>query len=263
MHPTRGSFTPDGRHAVWAGQDGVIRMYRLPAPDQGKADRPRRRLAGRGPAAVSALRAPYRLCMRPCQPLGHKGQTTLGLGGGGTGDSDDDLNSTYRRLRRRSPGGPASAGLAWIVMGLLTLLTAWSMSDYASIDGWWEFVRIEITVPVLMLELVFGLALICAGIFAWRMRQIGPHMSASDWAIPGSSARSLSSFPFSRSPYCRSPWGTARSGWRIPDGGAATPPRRAWEGGIRGERTGPRLRSRASPSVPWRASSWDWFSGTW
>ena len=60
------------------------------------------------------------------------------------------------------------AGLAWIVMGLLTLLAAWSMSDYDTIDDWWEFVRIKITVPVLMLELVFGLALICAGIFAWR-----------------------------------------------------------------------------------------------
>jgi WD40 repeat protein len=38
VNPTRGSFTPDGRHAVWAGTDGVIRMYRLSAPDQVKAD---------------------------------------------------------------------------------------------------------------------------------------------------------------------------------------------------------------------------------
>ena len=38
--PNRGSFTPDGRHAVWPGQDGVIRMYRLPVPDQGKTDLP-------------------------------------------------------------------------------------------------------------------------------------------------------------------------------------------------------------------------------
>jgi hypothetical protein len=60
------------------------------------------------------------------------------------------------------------AGLAWIVMGLLTLLGAWSMSDFGNITDWWELVRIKITVPVLMLELVFGLALICAGIFAWR-----------------------------------------------------------------------------------------------
>ena len=27
--PTRGSFTPDGHHAVWGGWDGVVRMYRL------------------------------------------------------------------------------------------------------------------------------------------------------------------------------------------------------------------------------------------
>jgi hypothetical protein len=61
------------------------------------------------------------------------------------------------------------AGLAWIVMGLLTLLAAWLISDYDTSDAWWEWVsvRIKITVPVLMLELVFGLALICAGIFAW------------------------------------------------------------------------------------------------
>ncbi len=40
VSPNRGSFTPDGRHAVWGGADGVIRMYRLPAPDQDKADHP-------------------------------------------------------------------------------------------------------------------------------------------------------------------------------------------------------------------------------
>ena len=60
------------------------------------------------------------------------------------------------------------AGLAWIVMGLLTFLAAWSVSDFGNITDWWELVRIKITVPVLMLVLVFGLALICAGIFAWR-----------------------------------------------------------------------------------------------
>ncbi len=60
------------------------------------------------------------------------------------------------------------AGLAWIVMGLLTFLAAWSISDFGNVTDWWELVRIKITVPVLMLVLVFGLALICAGIFAWR-----------------------------------------------------------------------------------------------
>lgn len=38
--PNRESVTPDGRHAVWPGQDGVIRMYRLPVPDRGKTDLP-------------------------------------------------------------------------------------------------------------------------------------------------------------------------------------------------------------------------------
>jgi WD40 repeat protein len=38
--PTRGSFTPDGRHAVWGGKDGVVRVYRLPTPDQDKTERP-------------------------------------------------------------------------------------------------------------------------------------------------------------------------------------------------------------------------------
>jgi WD40 repeat protein/serine/threonine protein kinase/Tfp pilus assembly protein PilF len=32
VSPTRGSFTPDGRHAVWSGWDGVVRMYRLAEP---------------------------------------------------------------------------------------------------------------------------------------------------------------------------------------------------------------------------------------
>jgi hypothetical protein len=58
--------------------------------------------------------------------------------------------------------------LAWIVMVLLTLLVAWSMSDNGTIPVWWGFFWIKITVPVLVLVLVFGLALICAGIFAWR-----------------------------------------------------------------------------------------------
>ncbi len=34
------SFTRDGRRTVWGGSEGVIRMYRLPAPDQDKADQP-------------------------------------------------------------------------------------------------------------------------------------------------------------------------------------------------------------------------------
>jgi WD40 repeat protein len=37
LAPTRGSFTPDGHHAVWGGWDGVVRTYRL--PDTGAADR--------------------------------------------------------------------------------------------------------------------------------------------------------------------------------------------------------------------------------
>jgi WD40 repeat protein len=31
--PTRGAFSSDGRHAVWGGADGVVRLYRLPEPD--------------------------------------------------------------------------------------------------------------------------------------------------------------------------------------------------------------------------------------
>ena len=60
------------------------------------------------------------------------------------------------------------AGLAWIVMGLLTFLAAWNLSDFGTITDWWEFFWIKLTVPGRMLVLVFGLALICAGIFAWR-----------------------------------------------------------------------------------------------
>jgi WD40 repeat protein len=29
VSPLKGSFAPDGRHAVWGGMDGVIRMYGL------------------------------------------------------------------------------------------------------------------------------------------------------------------------------------------------------------------------------------------
>lgn len=29
-NPTRGSFTPDSRHAVWAGADGAVRLFELP-----------------------------------------------------------------------------------------------------------------------------------------------------------------------------------------------------------------------------------------
>jgi hypothetical protein len=60
------------------------------------------------------------------------------------------------------------AALAWIVIGLLTLLAAWNLSDFGTITDWWEFFWIKLTVPGLMLVLVFGVALICAGIFAWR-----------------------------------------------------------------------------------------------
>ena len=33
LHPRR-------RHAVWGGMDGVVRMYRLPAPDHEKGEQP-------------------------------------------------------------------------------------------------------------------------------------------------------------------------------------------------------------------------------
>ena len=36
--PTRGSFSPDSRHAIWTGTDGVIRLYRLTL--YGEAERP-------------------------------------------------------------------------------------------------------------------------------------------------------------------------------------------------------------------------------
>src|SRR5271165_1674520 len=80
------------------------------------------------------------------------------------------MSSTGAAVNFQGEGRAAlrGAGLAWIVMGLLTLLAAWSMSQFAAIDDWWVSVRIKITAPGLMLELVFGLALICAGIFAWR-----------------------------------------------------------------------------------------------
>ena len=73
----------------------------------------------------------------------------------------DDLGGEARVALR-------GAGLAWIVMGLLTLLAAWKLSDFGTITDWWEFFWIKLTVPGRMLVLVFGLALICAGIFAWR-----------------------------------------------------------------------------------------------
>ncbi len=34
------AFSPDGRHAVWGGTDGLMRNYRLPATDDDKADHP-------------------------------------------------------------------------------------------------------------------------------------------------------------------------------------------------------------------------------
>jgi eukaryotic-like serine/threonine-protein kinase len=36
--PTRGSFSPDSRHAIWTGTDGVVRLYQL--TPSGGADRP-------------------------------------------------------------------------------------------------------------------------------------------------------------------------------------------------------------------------------
>ena len=36
--PTRGSFSPDGRHAIWCGTDGSLRLYRLTILEG--ADRP-------------------------------------------------------------------------------------------------------------------------------------------------------------------------------------------------------------------------------
>jgi WD40 repeat protein/tRNA A-37 threonylcarbamoyl transferase component Bud32 len=59
--PIRGSFTPDGRHAVWTGSDAVIRMYRLSAPGQDEADHaepPPRWPTGEQPALVEV--SPFR-----------------------------------------------------------------------------------------------------------------------------------------------------------------------------------------------------------
>jgi WD40 repeat protein len=39
VNPTRGCFTPDGRHAVWSGSDGVVRLYRLPDINTQKRER--------------------------------------------------------------------------------------------------------------------------------------------------------------------------------------------------------------------------------
>ena len=58
--PHRGSFAPDGRHAVWGGSDGVVRMYRLTEFDP--ANRPSaRRLSPRRSAHSCAN---YRLTRR-------------------------------------------------------------------------------------------------------------------------------------------------------------------------------------------------------
>jgi WD40 repeat protein len=40
VSPIRGSFTPDGRHAVRGGTHEIVRMYRLPATDKDKAGEP-------------------------------------------------------------------------------------------------------------------------------------------------------------------------------------------------------------------------------
>ncbi len=48
--PLRGSFAPDGRHAVWGGSDGVVRMYRLTEFDKG--NRTGTGAAGTGEATV-------------------------------------------------------------------------------------------------------------------------------------------------------------------------------------------------------------------
>ena len=72
--------------------------------------------------------------------------------------------------------------------------------------------------PVLILVLVFGLALICAGILRWCC-QMGRICRPRTGLSLARGRQSFSSFRFSRSPSCRSPWGTARSGWRIQGGG--------------------------------------------
>jgi WD40 repeat protein len=38
VSPTRGCFTPDGLNAVWAGTDGVVRMYQLQPDESGTSD---------------------------------------------------------------------------------------------------------------------------------------------------------------------------------------------------------------------------------
>ncbi len=61
MGPLRGSFTPDGRHAVWTGYDAVIRMYRLSSPGREeavRAEEPTRWPTGEQPALVEV--APFR-----------------------------------------------------------------------------------------------------------------------------------------------------------------------------------------------------------
>jgi WD40 repeat protein len=44
---TRGSFAPDGVHAVWAGDLGIVRMFRLPAAGTDRSNRPAQPTAGR------------------------------------------------------------------------------------------------------------------------------------------------------------------------------------------------------------------------
>jgi WD40 repeat protein len=55
VSPTRGSFSPDGRYVVWAGSDGVVRLYRL--AESGGADRP---AAPAPPAATGRAASPQR-----------------------------------------------------------------------------------------------------------------------------------------------------------------------------------------------------------
>jgi hypothetical protein len=61
------------------------------------------------------------------------------------------------------------AGLAWILMGLSTLLMATCIGEP-------DTILIKPTVPVIMLVLAFGLALISAGIFAWRGARIAAYV---------------------------------------------------------------------------------------
>ncbi len=48
--PTRGSFSPDGRHAVWTGTDGVVRLYELTPLDEAGRPTPARPDAAGSPA---------------------------------------------------------------------------------------------------------------------------------------------------------------------------------------------------------------------